>query len=215
VRWFKATNLLCDPPSAQGLRRALYMLVLSAVLSTAEANCGCYEGTGSTGWYWCNSCQGCTRDGYCARYGFAYCSTFGGCGGCVAPGCSGACDGLHGPICPSPPPSPPVAPPLIEVHGRTLDLESTFATLNATVAALSATVAQLTACQSGGRRLEAAEDAQPVAASTSATNERLTERDLLTKYLEKNPSLAAKMNVEELHDHLEQIEQLFGLPAPA
>ena len=41
----------------------------------------------------------------------------------------------------------------------------------------------------------------------------LAKRNVVSDYLNQNPSLAAKMKVDELTDHLQRIVQHFGQPA--
>ena len=110
------------------------------------------------------------------------------------------------------PPTPTLPPPTIQ------DLADGLAALRASYSILSTTVSEHTAALScdaeGSRRMEASEAVgqMPFAHAPSDRN-FLAKRNVVSDYLNQNPSLAAKMKVDELTDHLQRIVQHFGQPA--
>ena len=112
------------------------------------------------------------------------------------------------------------------------ELSAEYANLHAAISQLTNTVGDHSAalsCDSERRRMEDFEaDALTNPESPLSTadldvlpvlyeylNEEVDVLSVLSDYLAQNPSLAAKMNVHELMDHIQQLAQRFGQQAPA
>ena len=98
-----------------------------------------------------------------------------------------------------------------------------LSSLNTTVEDLSSTVNDALSCDADGRRMQAAHETGADAATTTpppepAAAEQPTPSDLeiARDYVAQNPSLAEKMDADELLHHFNGlVEQLFGEPARA
>ena len=80
-------------------------------------------------------------------------------------------------------------------------------------AALTSALAALLSCDADGRRMQADDTARPVAGSP--TEPPPIARKIIADYLARTPSLADKMDADELLGHFHKIEQDFGPPARA
>ena len=127
---------------------------------------------------------------------------------------------------PSAPPSPPSPPDTEGLTAEVEALKASLAALSATVGAQSTTIgehstsigehAAALSCESR-RRMDSEQDPAATLSTSAPSPDRdaPTERDLLSDYLDRNPDLAAKMDVGEMLRHFYGIEQHFGQPARA